>query len=229
MISPTWITPTFVTVAIQSVLEERTAADLRFILHVQQNKQHQRQCFDRRLRYCHGPEQMPLPGVWLQGSLLLLTLIFQLSFLAWPWPSPITTTLPGNGDWELPPPSALDPGWGWRDRPQLAGPCPVSLGTPDCAPHPSWLLLHPDNQAKSLYMFASQCLKKTCLSFACSHSFQVVLFTGICSTSKDYSREYYIHVLKKGNKQYFYSHFPEVQAKNSVVGGRTQYLHKHPT
>lgn len=35
MISPTWITPTFVTVAIQSVLEERTAADLRFILHVQ--------------------------------------------------------------------------------------------------------------------------------------------------------------------------------------------------
>lgn len=121
MISPIWITPTFVTIVNESVLKEGTATDLRFILHAQQNKQHQRQHFDCRLGYCHGPKQMALPGVLLQRSLLLLILVFQLSFLAWLWPSLITTTLAGNGDWGLP---LCLPGGG--------GTCPVSLGILDC-------------------------------------------------------------------------------------------------
>lgn len=75
-------------------------------------------------------------------SLLLLILIWQLSFPAWPWPSPITTNFPGDGDWELPPLPALHPCWGQWDRLWLARPCPDSLGIPECALYPSWPLLH---------------------------------------------------------------------------------------
>jgi len=110
MISPTLVTPTSVTSANQSTLEEGTATDLSFFLQVQQNKQQQTQILswlqvDASARTV-AADVVTAPDLDLPAQLSGLTLAQPHHHnLAWEW---------GLG---AAPPPALHPGWGHRGGP----------------------------------------------------------------------------------------------------------------